>query len=125
MAFVYVGDQEYFSNCFDSKDIDVFLFEKIRSSFFRDVQGNISNAIAVRIPISDFLEHFKIGNIKEYAIYTSALIVVYRMLTRSRLMSRQEHLVMVQSFVGNAADMNEFLIASYKGCLLMHRLNKT
>ena len=30
-------------------------------------------------------------------------------------MSRQEHLVMVQSFVGNAADMNEFLIASYKG----------
>ena len=37
------------------------------------------------------------------------------MLTRSRLMSRQEHLVMVQSFVGNAADMNEFLIASYKG----------
>ena len=52
---------------------------------------------------------------KAYAIYTSALIVVYRMLTRSRLMSRQEHLVMVQSFVGNAADMNEFLIASYKG----------
>ena len=32
-------------------------------------------------------------------------------------MSRQEHLVMVQSFVGNAADMNEFLIASYKGFL--------
>ena len=79
----------------------------------------------VRIPISDFLEHFKIRNIKEYAIYTSALIVVYRMLTRSRLMSRQEHLVMVQSFVGNAADMNEFLIASYKGYLLMHRLKKT
>lgn len=37
-------------------------------------------------------------------------------------MSRQEHLVMVQSFVGNAADMNEFLIASYKGFRHHHNI---
>lgn len=44
MAFVYVGDQEYDSKCIDSEGSDAFLFEKIRSSFFVDVQGNITNA---------------------------------------------------------------------------------
>ena len=122
MAFVYVGDQKYDSNCFDSKGADIFHFEEIRSSFFVDVQGNISDASFGFLCQFD-ISFDEIWNIKEYAIYTSALIVVYRMLTRSRLMSRQEHLVMVQSFVGNAADMNEFLIASYKGCTAMNALS--
>ena len=43
MAFVYVADQEYISGCLDSDGADAFLYEKIRSSFFVDVQGNILN----------------------------------------------------------------------------------
>ena len=41
MAFVYVADQEYNSGCLDSDGADAFLYEKIRSSFFVDVQGII------------------------------------------------------------------------------------
>ena len=43
MAFVYVADQEYISGCLDSDGADAFLYEKIRSSFFVDVQGIILN----------------------------------------------------------------------------------
>lgn len=43
MAFVYVADQEYNSGCLDSDGADAFLYEKIRSSFFVDVQGIIFN----------------------------------------------------------------------------------
>ena len=43
MAFVYVADQEYNSGCLDSDGDDAFLYEKIRSSFFVDVQGIILN----------------------------------------------------------------------------------
>ena len=43
MAFVYVADQEYNSGCLDSDGADAFLYEKIRSSFFVDVQGIILN----------------------------------------------------------------------------------
>ena len=41
MAFVYVADQEYNSGCLDLDGADAFLYEKIRSSFFVDVQGII------------------------------------------------------------------------------------
>ena len=43
MAFVYVADQEYNSGCLDLDGADAFLYEKIRSSFFVDVQGIILN----------------------------------------------------------------------------------
>ena len=51
MAFVYVADQEYNSGCLDSDGADAFLYEKIRSSFFVDVQGiilNIHNTLIIK-----------------------------------------------------------------------------